>query len=117
MPLPFLSLTNTFTDKREYQTNMFVTQIDVAPMPIGLVRMQPLLPQIQRQRLFHVLYVADRRNRHTNSSPWCASSMAHLPYNGGLGFSVATPNPLYVKGNYNVTADGAHLPITGLDHQ
>ena len=25
------------------------------------------------------------------------------------GFSVATPNPLYVKGNYNVTADGVHF--------
>ena len=35
-----------------------------------------------------------------------------LPYNSGLGFSVATPNPLYVLGNYNTTVDGTNFDLT-----
>jgi hypothetical protein len=28
-----------------------------------------------------------------------------LPYNGNVGFTLATPNPLYIIGNYNVTTN------------
>jgi hypothetical protein len=54
--------------------------------------------------------VADRRNVGANKlSVVRLVNGARLPVNGGRGFSVATQNPLYVKGNYNVTADGTHF--------
>jgi hypothetical protein len=54
--------------------------------------------------------MADRRNIGTNKlSVVRLVNGATLPNNGGLGWSVATQNPLYVKGNYNVTADGIHF--------
>jgi len=38
-----------------------------------------------------------------NSTVTCQAAVgAQLPSNGSLGFTVATPNPLYVWGNYNV---------------
>ena len=56
-----------------------------------------------------ILYVADQRNIGTNKLAVVRLvNGAQLPFNNDLGFSVATPNPLYVKGNYNVTADGVH---------
>jgi hypothetical protein len=33
------------------------------------------------------------------------SHASRLPYNSNIGFSVATPNPLYVWGNYNTTTN------------
>ncbi|MGB7746343.1 MAG: hypothetical protein WBN75_03565 [Verrucomicrobiia bacterium] len=105
----FLSLTHTFTDKREYKTNMFVTQIDannygnwLATNPIAVAKFGMLPPPI--------LYVADRRNVGTNKlSVVRLVNGAQLPFDDGIGFSVVTPNPLYVLGNYNVTADGIHF--------
>ena len=112
----FLSVTNTFTDKREYQTNLFVTQIDVlgytnwlATNGFKTTKFNSTPPT--------VLYVADRRNIGSNKlSVVRLVNGAALPpnYYGGvpLGWTVATPNPLYVKGNYNVTADGIHFSYT-----
>jgi hypothetical protein len=112
----FLSVTNTFTDKREYQTNLFVTQIDVlgytnwlATNGFKTTKFNSTPPT--------VLYVADRRNIGSNKlSVVRLVNGASLPpnYFGGvpLGWTVATPNPLYVKGNYNVTADGIHFSYT-----
>ena len=60
----FLSVTNKFTDIREYQTNLFVTQIDVGayanwittnPIVLGLNKFSAQYPPT-------IIYVADRRN-------------------------------------------------------
>ena len=111
--LPFLSLTNKFTDKREYQTNMFVTQIDVRAYTNWLGTNANVASKFSNYTCPTILYVADQRNIGTNKlSVVRLVNGATLPYNGGLGFSVATPNPLYVKGNYNVTADGIHFAYT-----
>ena len=105
----FLSLTNRFTDKREYQTNMFVTQIDVGAYSNWLGTNTFILNKFNNVSFPTILYVADRRNIGTNKlAVVCLVNGARLPFNNDLGFSVATPNPLYVKGNYNVTADGVH---------
>jgi len=109
----FLSLTtNTFTDQRQYQTNMYVTQIDIGAYSNWLGTNSYVLQKFNQATLPTILYVADQRNIGTNKlSVVRLVNGARLPYNGGRGFSVATPNPLYVKGNYNVTADGTTFAI------
>lgn len=104
----FLSVTNTFTDKREYQTNMFVTQINVGAYSKWLstngfntTKFDFVPPTI--------LYVADQRNVGTNKLAVVRLvNGAALPQSG-FGWTVVTPNPLYVKGDYNVTRDGVHF--------
>jgi len=107
--LPFLSLTNRFYDQREYKTNL-VTQIDVGRFATWVATnsiVQSKLPSIYGIYPT-VLYVADRRNHATNQMT-CVRLMngAQLPGNGGVGFTVVTPGPLYVWGNYNVQTAGS----------
>jgi hypothetical protein len=109
----FLSLTNTFTDMRERKTNMFVTQIDVGAYSNWLGSNAFIIGKFGASAPPTILYVADRRNVGTNKlSVVRLVNGDRLPKNGGRGFSVATQNPLYVKGNYNVTADGIHYALT-----
>ncbi len=71
----FLSLTHTFTDKREYKTNMFVTQIDannygnwLATNPIAVAKFGMLPPPSFTWQTGATL--------EPTSFPWYASSMA-----------------------------------------
>jgi hypothetical protein len=111
----FLSLTNRTYDQREYKTNLF-TQIDVGQFSSWIATntsVQTKLPSVNNQYPT-ILYVADRRNANSGQLPSVRlmnaaqlpsvrlMNAAQLPANGGLGFSVATQNPLYVQGNYNV---------------
>ena len=108
----FLSVTNKFTDIREYQTNMFVTQIDVGAYANWITTNAFVLSlnKFSAQYPPTILYVADRRNIGTNKLSVVRLANANqLPNNNGRGWSVATQNPLYIKGNYNITADGIHF--------
>jgi hypothetical protein len=103
--LPFLTLTNTAFDQREQDTNLF-TQIDVGRLATWAATnlvVQGKLPS--GSGLYPtILYVADVRNHGATQLPSVRLvNGAQLPANGNIGFSVATPNPLYVWGNYNVT--------------
>jgi hypothetical protein len=116
--LPFLRLTDRFYDRRERATNL-TTQIDVGLYKTWLTNGSSPL-HLKSLNIFgstnfaSILYVADNRTvgphqlavvRLTNGiSP---------PTNGGLGFSIATPNPLYVWGDYNCT-NAAHLSTTNI---
>ena len=102
--LPFLTLTNQFYDQREYKTNM-VTQIDVGQLNGWLLTnsmVQDRLPT--NQSLYPtIMYVADRRNASSTKMPVVrVTDAAQIPCNANMGFSVATPNPLYVWGDYNI---------------
>ena len=109
--LPFLSLTNTFADQRESQTNMFVTQIDVGGYAAWLATNAIVAGKLEGIAL--VLYVADRRNVGTNKLAVVRLvNGSELPYNDSIGFTVATQNPLYVQGNYNVTVDDSHFALS-----
>jgi len=106
--LPFLTLTNTFTDQREHQTNMYVTQIDVGGYAdwalTNSVLTNKMVPSFGNYPL--ILYVADARNVGTNKlSVVRLAKAARLPYNNNIGFSVATQNPLYIWGDYNITTN------------
>jgi hypothetical protein len=103
----FLSLTNRFTDMREYQTNMSVTQIDIAKFAAWLTNAY-IGSKFGGSTYPTILYVADNRKIGNKLAVVRLVNGNRLPYNNGRGFSVATPNPLYVKGHYNITADGVH---------
>jgi hypothetical protein len=105
LQVPFLSTTNSFYDQRQGETN-YVTQIDVAQYSNWINSNTSATGKFSSGPPT-ILYVADRRQgiagrqaavRLVNGS--------QLPANNGLGFSVATQNPLYVEGNYNTTVAG-----------
>ncbi len=102
--LPFLSLTNMTLDQREQDTNLF-TQIDVGKLDTWTSTNTAVQGKLPAASGIYptIMYVADRRNHNANQLPAVRLvNGAQLPANGGLGFSVATMNPLYVWGNYNV---------------
>lgn len=104
--LPFLSLTNTFRDQRQNQSSQFITQIDVAQYWRWLLTNSWATGKFTGDALPTILYVADCRN--VNSTKQAAVRMvnaARLPNNSGRGFTLATQNPVYVWGNYNVTVN------------
>ncbi|MDR3458420.1 MAG: hypothetical protein P4N60_13295 [Verrucomicrobiae bacterium] len=100
--LPFLSLTNTFVDQRQGSGNQLVTQIDVNQLNSWMTTNTAVTGKFSSGYNPTILYVADRRTTSAQAVVRLVNG-AKLPYNNGLGFTVATPNPLYVKGNYNVT--------------
>jgi hypothetical protein len=108
--LPFLSLTNFTLDQREQDTNIF-TQIDVGKFASWIQTNSAVQGKLPSSSGYYptILYVADRRTRDNTHLPAVRlANGAQLPANNGIGFSVATPNPLYVMGNYNVqTASSA----------
>ncbi len=113
--LPFLSVTNRFYDRREGTTNL-TTQIDIGLYKTWLTNATG--PVAQKYNVFGdtnfptILYVADNRTVGPNQRAVVRLTNGFaLPSNGGLGFSIATPNPLYVWGNFNCT-NSAYLGTT-----
>ena len=110
---PFLTLTNSFTDQREGKT-ILTTQIDVAKYGQWIKTNNSILTKFPSGSGTYptILYVAD--NRTASGSQLTGVRLLNgtaPPVNGGLGWSVATPNPLYVWGNYNCT-NAAYLGTT-----
>lgn len=110
---PFLTITNTFTDQRENKT-VLATDIDVARLKTWLVTNVlastkfPNTAGIYNNGVYpNIMYVADNRPSSSSTLP------AVRLLNGGIiptnmspsgqatGFTVATQNPLYIKGDYN----------------
>jgi len=115
--LPFLSLTNRFYDQREYKTNL-VTQVDMGILAIWIWTNQAVKSKLPPTSGSYpnILYVADQRNVTATQMPVVRlKNAAQLPYNpyggtgifGPFGFTVATLNPLYVWGNYNIQIDNS----------
>lgn len=101
--LPFLSLTNTFYDQREDKTDI-VSQVDVGLLAKWAATNTYLLSKLNSTNGTYptILYVADLRSSTPSQLDVVRLNDAiQLPYNNGYGFSVATPNPLYVWGDYN----------------
>jgi hypothetical protein len=117
--LPFLTLTNLTYDQRESKTNLF-TQIDVGRFSTWVstnALVQGKLPAAAGVYPT-ILYVADRRNHSSYQLPSVRLvNGAQLPANNGLGFSVATPNPLYVWGHYNTQTSAGSSTGTNNAHE
>jgi len=113
--LPFLSVTNLFYDRRESKTNV-TTQIDIGvykqwltnnPATGAVSPVPGKFPSDGSSGYPTILFVNDTRNTSTAGGRKLdvvrVANGQSPPANGGFGFSVATPNPLYVWGNYNQT--------------
>ena len=109
---PFLALTNNFYDRREQKTNI-VTDFDVgifASWAATNEQVQAKLPA-SASVFPTILFVSDQRTKTSYQSGQLAvvraRNGAQLPFNNGSGFTLATPNPLYVLGNYNIQIPGS----------
>ena len=103
--LPFLTLTNMFTDQREGK-KILTTQIDVGKYANWAKANSAVQTKLPSSSGIYptILYVADNRsNTSTNLSAIRITNGVAPPVNGGLGFTMATPNPLYLWGHYNAT--------------
>jgi hypothetical protein len=110
--LPFVSVTNSFTDQREGKTAS-VTQVDVGVLKTWIATNStvnskfPNANGVYSSGYPNILYVSDNRpNSTTNVYAVRLVNGSVIPTNmapsgDATGFTVATPNPLYVEGNYN----------------
>lgn len=116
--LPFLSLTNTFTDYRESK-RVKATQINMAVLNNWLFTNSMVLayyPSSDSPPYPGLMYVGDFRTQSTNLYAVRVMNAAIIPTNGpthlqASGFTLATPNPLYVWGHYNCP-NPTHLETT-----
>ena len=113
---PFLTLTNqSFYDDRELGKRIKTTQINVGAYKNWLITnayVTAKFPAVSGV-LPNVLYVAD--NRTNSSTELVAVRLTNgvviptntAPSGAPTGWTVATPNPLYILGNYNCPDAGA----------
>jgi hypothetical protein len=105
---PFLSVTNTFTDQREGKT-VVASQIDMGRLKDWASTNSLITTKHPSSNPFNILYVADNRTGAANQlfSVRLTNNLYLPPAAGSngapTGFTVATPNPLYVWGHYNCT--------------
>jgi hypothetical protein len=107
----WLSTTNTFYDWRE-TTQMEITQIDVGKLTNWMATWLTatyntnVKSKFSANNPFNIIYVADWRATNASTSNPSFLSAIRL-YNGmnlpNTGLTVATPDPLYIQGLYNVT--------------
>ncbi len=115
--LPFLTLNNKFYDRREGKTNI-TTQIDVGLYKkLDHQRFRRGERQISREwckRVSHHSF-RGRQSQHGHRGRNAGGNKLGVvrltngispPSNGGAGWTIATPDPLYVWGNYNQTVSG-----------
>lgn len=112
--LPFLTLTNTMYDQRQGQ-QVVLSQIDVGIyakwVTTNLQLTDYITPPPNGENYPTILYIADERNVSGKMSAVRLVDCQQLPYNDDLGFTVATPNPLYVKSDYNTTTNGINFSL------
>jgi hypothetical protein len=112
---PFLSVTNFFIDGRELSKTVRTTQIDVGAYSTWLTTSSFVLNKFPVGSTDYptTLYVMDNRTSATNTDLFAVRLMngAIIPLNGLAtqpgGWTVATPNPLYVLGHYNIGPSGS----------
>ena len=115
---PFLKLTSSFYDRREQKTNI-ITDFDVGTYGTWAAtnsKVQGKLPAASGVYPT-ILYVNDRRTATATQPGQLAvvrlNNGAVLPSNNTHGFSVTTPNPIYMLGNYNIKQTSAGASSAG----
>jgi hypothetical protein len=115
---PFLSVTKSFTDQRENNKLVRPTQIDVGAYKNWLVTdptaRSKFPPSTDPNANYpDVIYVMDQRiiGSLTNLYSVRLTNGVIIPTNGPTtqpnGWTLATPNPLYIWGNYNIGPGGS----------
>jgi hypothetical protein len=105
---PFLTLTNYFSDQRESKI-VKVSQIDIGKLNQWLLTSPTITgyyPPSGSGSYPNIMYFGDFRTDAgtTNGSEMVGVRLTNgvaVPTNGQTGFTLATPDPLYVWGNYN----------------
>ena len=116
--LPFLSVTNSFIDQRESSKWVRPTQIDVGVYRNWIATNHYVLAKFPPGSGLYpnVLYVADFRTNGANTNLYSVRLIngSVIPTNGPnaapSGWTVATPNPLYIWGHYNIGPAGSTAP-------
>jgi hypothetical protein len=101
---PFINTNRTFFNKREYKT-VRTTEIDVAKLKAWSEVNTSLRPALGSRDL-NSIFVADKRTQISGSTEPGVRLIngQTLP---SLGLTVATPNPIYVKGHFNAPNPGS----------
>jgi hypothetical protein len=115
---PFLNLTDSFMDQRESSKTVRPTEIDIGLYSTWLTVNSLVLNKFPLTSTVYpsVLYVMDARTIATNTDLFAVRLVngSILPLNGPTtqpgGLTVATPNPMYVQGDYNVGPGGTTTP-------
>ena len=106
---PFLSVSNTFFDPREMSKTIKATQIDVNVLQQWLPNNFAITNKLKKASGLYpnIFYVADNRTETGTQLPAVRLKNGNIipsnPTMAGLptGWTLATPNPLYVWGHYN----------------
>jgi hypothetical protein len=112
---PFLSVTNFFTDARENSKTVRPTQIDVGLYKQWLLSNPVAVSKFPANSSPYpdVLYVMDQRTIGANTNLFSVrlANGSIIPTNGpssqANGWTVATPNPLYIWGHFNTGPGGS----------
>jgi hypothetical protein len=104
----FIRIDKTFTDQREGKT-IKVTEIDVSKIQSWSLTNTAVQAAIGAGKPVNLIYVAD--NRSTSGSQLTGVRLVNGQVLPSRGLTVATPNPLYVKGHFNQPVS-AHLGTT-----
>ena len=101
----FVDISKTFTDQREGKV-VKVTEIDVAAMSSWAATSPEVQSELGPGTAPNLIYVADVRT--TSGSQITGVRLVNGQILPNRGLTVATPDPLYVKGHYN-QPNPAHL--------
>lgn len=104
----FIATNVTFTDQREGKT-MKITELDVAKYRTWAATNTHVASKLGGGNAPNIVYVADDRS--VTSSQKTAVRLINGQTLPTRGLTLATVNPLYVKGHYNCT-NNAHLGTT-----
>ncbi len=97
--MQFIDTSTTFFNKREGKT-IKATQLNVARLKTWSATNTTLRPLLGNRDV-RIVYIADNRTQTSGTESGVRVVEGEsLP---DLGLTVATPNPLYVKGNFNAT--------------
>lgn len=104
----FIATNASFTDQRESRT-MKTTELDIAKFRIWAATNTAVIAKLGAGNTPNIIYVADDRS--VSGSEKTAVRLINGQTQSTRGLTLATVNPLYVKGHYNCT-NAAHLGST-----
>ena len=112
---PFLSVTASFVDQRELSKTVRATEIDVGSYGTWLTTDPNVVAKFppNQEPYPDVMYVMDQRTIGGNTNLYSVrlKNGVIIPRNGPAsspnGWTVATPNPMYVWSNYNIGPGGS----------
>ena len=102
----FLVITNTIYNKRE-SMNVRALQFNVANFKTWAESAtNPITPLLTAKSAINIVYIADLRTPIATAEPGVELfNGSQLPR---AGLTVASPDPVYIRGDYNTTSDGVH---------